>query len=185
MIFLLSAGYENSSPDHWFNWLEQTFDANFVRVQQSNWYKPERETWLDRLDQTVAELQGPIVLVGHSCGAVCVSQWLSERFSPETGVVGAVLVAPADVENPVNLAAIGVQAPLPHESLPVPVQVLASSDDWHCQLERSQQFAQEWGAELNLVEAAGHLDSDSGFGPLPELVPLLEKVSGEKLAFKS
>lgn len=180
MIFLNVPGYENSGPNHWHTWLENTYQG-FERVEQVDWLNPEREIWLDQLDATIRSINEPIFLISHSCGSACTAQWLAERYTPESGVVGAVIVAPADVENPVNLPVIGVQAPHGQGKFVIPAHIIASTNDPHCTVERSKELAERWGASIEFIEDGGHLASDDGYGPWPYLVEVLEVQAGQQL----
>lgn len=180
MIILNVPGYDNSGPKHWQTWLERTY-RGFERVEQDNWLSPVREVWLDRLDSAIRSYQEPVFLLAHSCGSVCTAQWLAERYRQDSRVVGAILVAPADVENPVELPDIGIQAPLPHARLALPVHVIASTNDLYCSPECSRQLAHEWGSTLEFIREGGHLASNDGYGPWEYLVEVLEEKTGTKL----
>jgi predicted alpha/beta hydrolase family esterase len=54
--------------------------------------------------------------------------------------------------------------PVPRKPLPFPALVVASTDDPWCTLDRSREFADAWGARLELAGAHGHLNSASGLG---------------------
>lgn len=183
MIFLNVPGYENSGPGHWHTWLENTYQG-FERVIQDDWLTPDRSTWLDRLDVTISSFNEPLFLVAHSCGSACAAQWLAERYRPESGVVGAVLVAPADIEQPVNLPEIGVQAPHGHGQFTIPVHIIASTNDPHCTPERSQELAERWGASIEFVQDGGHLATDDGYGSWDYLVDVIEHRSGQQFIRK-
>ncbi len=50
------------------------------------------DQWRQQIEQELAELPGPVVLVGHSVGASVLMRWLSERMD-EKAIVGVFLVA--------------------------------------------------------------------------------------------
>lgn len=180
MIILNVPGYDSSGPNHWQTWLENTY-RGFERVEQDNWFSPVREVWLERLDSTIKAFQEPVFLLAHSCGSVCTAQWLAERYREGSRVLGAILVAPADVENSVELPGIGIQSPLPHTQFVLPTHVIASTNDPYCSLERSRQLAREWGSSLEFIHGGGHLASNDGYGPWEYLVEVLEEKIGTKL----
>ena len=53
---------------------------------------PEVEAWKDRISEELATMDGEVVLVGHSVGAVILLKYLSEE-EPERPVAGLFLVA--------------------------------------------------------------------------------------------
>jgi predicted alpha/beta hydrolase family esterase len=50
------------------------------------------EEWRQQIEQQVADVSGPVVIVGHSVGASVLMKWLSERQN-ETALAGVFLVA--------------------------------------------------------------------------------------------
>lgn len=46
--------------------------------------------------------------------------------------------------------------------------VLASTDDPFYTMARAEAFATAWGSRLVVLERAGHINTDAGFGPWPE-----------------
>lgn len=48
--------------------------------------------WRQRIEQELAELPGPVVIVGHSVGASVLIKWLSER-TDERAIAGVFLIA--------------------------------------------------------------------------------------------
>lgn len=50
------------------------------------------EQWRQRIEQELADMPGPVVLVGHSVGASVLAKWLSER-EDDNAIAGVFLVA--------------------------------------------------------------------------------------------
>jgi predicted alpha/beta hydrolase family esterase len=158
--YLVLPGYEGSGPEHWQSRWEAA-DPAFQRVEQADWDRPLLTDWLEVLDAAVAARQEPVVLVAHSLGCALVAHWAAERAG--TAVAGAFLVAPADIER-AGVAELENFCPVPRKPLPFPALVVASTDDPWCTLDRSREFADAWGARLELAGAHGHLNSASGLG---------------------
>lgn len=178
MHHVVVPGWTGSGPEHWQTHLERTY-RGFVRVEQTDWDVVERDAWVAAVDRTVRSLTGPVLLIGHSCGAVAVAQWLAG--SPVGDVVGALLVAPADVEGPAAPEPIRGQAPLPVTSLPVRTHVVASDDDPFLAPDRARLLAGAWGSTVEWVAGAGHLATSDGYGPWPRVAALVEELSGTTL----
>jgi predicted alpha/beta hydrolase family esterase len=60
--------------------------------------------------------------------------------------------------------------------LPFPSIVVASTDDPFYTMARARAFADAWGSCLIVLERAGHINADAGFGPWPEGRALLDEL---------
>lgn len=173
---LIVPGWSSSGDDHWQSrWQRSLKTAR--RVEQADWYHPDRNAWVGTLISTVAnsETDLPIVIVAHSLGVATAIHAVNEL--PPGKIAGAFLVAPADVDNaarwPVtsgytfDRSAHGF-APLPMRRLPFPSAVVASTNDPYCSLERARVLAQSWGARFIQAGTMGHINVSSGHGPWPE-----------------
>jgi predicted alpha/beta hydrolase family esterase len=163
MHYLIVPGLNNSGPSHW-----QTFWAkslpNASRVYQRCWDKPQKEEWIDTLDETVKQLKGDTILVSHSLGSVTTVFWLlqaQERHELPANIKGAFLVAPADTD---VVESISNFAPMPLGKLPVPTCIVGSENDPYMTYARVEFFAKSWGAKLFNAGALGHINSDCNLG---------------------
>jgi predicted alpha/beta hydrolase family esterase len=59
---------------------------------------------------------------------------------------------------------------------------VVSSDDPFCAPERGAQMAADWGAELLMLGACGHINSASGLGDWPEGRALLQRLQATAAA---
>lgn len=171
-------GYTNAGPAHWQTLLENKF-ANFQRVMQQDWLSPVREHWVQGIEDTVSQIEGDIILVGHSCGAVAITQWALACDSSK--VKGALLVAPADIDRDSAIKEIQVQRPLPDSLLPFTTKLIYSDNDEHSSAIRSEQMGKNWGSELILVKGASHFHTEAGFGDWPEAEKWIEQLAGMPL----
>ncbi|MFD9406063.1 RBBP9/YdeN family alpha/beta hydrolase [Streptomyces sp. NPDC059989] len=178
MHYLTVPGYTGSGPDHWQTHLENTY-AGFSRVIQDDWETVDRDRWVARLDETVRGIDGEVFLIGHSCGAVTVAQWAATHR--DSRVVGALLVAPADVDAADTLPAISPQAPLPTVGLPLKTHLVLSDNDPYLSLERGLALAETWGSTVEIVPGGGHLATADGYGPWSHGAALIERHSGHVL----
>ena len=171
---LIVPGWSSSGPDHWQSRWERTLKTA-RRVEQHDWFAPDREAWVGRIiDATVASNR-PVVLVAHSLGVAAVAH-VAERI-PKGFLSGAFLVAPADVDNAnawpeteglrLDGSASGF-APLPQKAFPFPSVLIASSNDAYCSLDRANALATAWGSTLVEAGDVGHINSASGHGPWPD-----------------
>lgn len=171
---LIVPGWSSSGPDHWQSRWERTLKTA-RRVEQDDWYAPDREVWVGRIIEATVASARPVVLVAHSLGVAAVAHMA--RRIPKGFLSGAFLVAPADVDNAsawpetdgfrLDASASGF-APLPQTALPFPSLLIASSNDPYCRLDRAKALATAWGSTLVEAGDVGHINSDSGHGPWPD-----------------
>ncbi len=156
---LILPGLGNSGDKHWQTFWHKKF-KNSTRLVQDNWDEPVREDWITRLKEEVAKLNEPTILVAHSLAVSLVLHW-AENNSNEN-IIGALLVAPADVDSPVHTPeVIRNFSPMPVFKLPFPSIVVASENDPYASFERKKYFAEKWGSEFVNVGQKGHINSDS------------------------
>jgi len=160
--FLVLPGLGGSGPEHWQTRWEACEPA-CARVQQRDWERPALVEWLRAVDEAIEAIDAPVVLVAHSLGCVLVAH--GARRSAWSRVVGALLVAPADVDSETRTPPeTRCFAPVPQAALPFPATVVASQNDPYVDLERARAFALRWGADFVDAGALGHINASSGLG---------------------
>lgn len=164
---LIVPGWQNSGPEHWQSqWQAQQPD--WQRVMQHNWLTPQLADWVAALDEAIVAASQPVLLVAHSLGCATVAHWAQAQPSHTSKVAAAWLVAPADTERADAPDAVASFAPLPRQPLPFASQIIASDNDPYCAAARADALARQWGSALTVLHAAGHINTDAGFGPWPE-----------------
>lgn len=158
MRYLNIPGLNNSGNEHWQTRWEQIYPNRFSRVQQDDWDFPNKEQWIDRLDKSVKEIDTPTILVAHSLGCITAVHWATTHYSPF--IYGALLVAPADVENSAK-EILKSFAPVPVEKLYLPTIVVASMNDPYCAMEQAAKWAAYWGSRFIAIGNKGHINSES------------------------
>ncbi len=169
-------GLGGSGPSHWQTLWEQS-RPDTTRVELGMWNAPHRNTWVTKLDQSIRQAQAPVVLAAHSLGCLAVAWWAELSGQPfGWPVVGALLVAPADVDRghaPDPLKSFG---PTPAKPLPFPSILVASSDDPWIATQRARDLANAWGSFFVDAGPQGHLNAASGIGWWEEGQALLDRV---------
>lgn len=156
---LILPGLGNSGEKHWQTFWHQKF-KNSIRLVQDNWDEPILEEWLKRLNEEIAKLNQPTVLVAHSLAVSLVMHWATSNT--DKNIVGALLVAPADVDSPEHTPEIIRNfSPMPIIKLPFPSILVASENDPYASFERKKYFAEMWGSDFVNVGQQGHINSDS------------------------
>jgi predicted alpha/beta hydrolase family esterase len=158
-------GYLGSDEGHWQLIWEQQLE-NIERVEQDNWEFPQLTEWLATLDAHIQKTDEPIVLVSHSLGCSLLNHWASSFQSEK--VIGALLVAPADIESDRHTPDVLRNfAPMPKQTLPFPSIVVSSDNDPYVSIQRAEYFAECWGSRFINYGSHGHLNAESDLGDWP------------------
>ena len=161
---LLVPGLFGSGRRHWQTiWEQQLPDCS--KVDLGTWDTPHRNTWINKLNLAIHRQNRPVVLVAHSLGCLLVAWWARfEQREWQSPVVGALLVAPPEVDFFPLDERVSAFAPTPTEPLPFPSRLVASRDDPWMGFHTSQALARRWGSTLVDVGEAGHINAESGLG---------------------
>jgi len=174
---IIVPGWSGSGSDHWqTRWEKNLKTAR--RVEQADWIRPDRDQWVARIVEAVAQSVRPVVLVAHSLGAMAVAHAGAKLARLPAPPVGAFLVAPADVDNadrwPITQGETfgasdeSASAPAPMTPLPFPSILIASSNDPYCSLDRARELGKAWGSAIIESGELGHINVASGHGPWPD-----------------
>ncbi len=174
---LILPGWHGSGHLHWQRLWAMQFA--YTVVEQHDWIRPLRGDWLVRLDDVMADLQGPIYLVAHHLACIQVVAW-AHISAQRDKVKGALLVAPGDVEAPPLTSALTSWRPIEMQALPFESILVSSQNDSHCSVERAKAFAKAWGSTWKEVGCEGHLNADSNLGDWPEGQALLNDLMKEE-----
>ncbi len=156
---LIVPGLHNSGPTHWQSWL-QALHPSAVRVEQRDWAQPQLDRWAARIASTLdRQGDGPWLVAAHSFGCLALVRHLV--LQPDSPVAGVLLVAPADPDK------FGVAGLLPQGALAVPSTMVVSNTDPWMRAAAARGWAQRWGSHTANLGDAGHINTASGFGPLP------------------
>lgn len=175
---LILPGLDNSGPGHWqTHW--QTL-LGYDRVDFGTWSLPRLHDWIPTLDRAIRECSRPLVLAAHSLGCLAAAWWASlywtEAFREK--VVGALLVAPPDVDSLEVDRRLRDFRPLPQRCLPFPSILIASRNDPHIGFERSAAIAEKWGSDFVDAGFLGHVNAESGIAEWPAGLRHLATLSG-------
>lgn len=171
-------GINGSGPSHWQSHWERL--AHCRRVDLPDWSHPRLHDWVPALEAAIANAPGRVVLAAHSLGCLAVAWWaqLQRDASARTRVLGALLVAPPDVDATESDPRLRDFRPTPSLRLPFPSVVVASRNDRHARFERSSEIAKAWGSRLVDAGHAGHLNADSALGTWPAGLQLVAGLAG-------
>ena len=166
-LVLIIPGLDNSGPDHWQTHWEREL-PHAERVDLGSWDDPHRNTWVNRLNLAIHKARRPVILVAHSLACHVVAWW-NEYERPEAGgpVVGALLVAPPEVEQGDVDPRIARFGPVLKTPLPFPSILVASRDDHYIGFDRARRLARIWRSRFIDGGWVGHINADSGIRDWP------------------
>lgn len=179
---LIVPGYHGSSDAHWQTWFEQHL-PHVRRVDGIDWESPQVSMWSAQIVRVLEMATQPVWIVAHSFGCLA-TVWASPQIAHK--IAGVFLVAPADPwrfaheglhEQVKSLQTVrSVAEDLPKMPLPFPSVVIASTNDPWVKLTTAGVWAQHWGSYFINIGNAGHINTDSGFGPWSEGLALLQEL---------
>lgn len=168
---LMVPGLRDHMPDHWQTILEKKL-PKAVTVPRIGKDKLSCAAWLLTLDESLAQIEGPIVLVAHSAGCIIVAHW-AQRL--RRTIKGALLATPPDFESPLpegyptqEVLSQNGWLPTPLKRLPFPSIVAASANDPLARAERVATLAKAWGSRYVNIGNVGHLNPAAGYGAWPQ-----------------
>lgn len=171
---LIVPGRGNSEPEHWQSLLESSLSAT-QRVQQ-DWHVNDIEIWSENIDQAVAQLDRPPLVVAHSFGCLATAYAQIVLGTP----IGATLfVAPADP------ARFGLDRRLFAHALARPGFLVASASDPWLSLDKAIGLARDWGIDHINLGDVGHINVASGHGAWPFGRALVETMRSDMDAIHS
>ena len=176
---LIVPGFHGSGPAHWQSWMEKRLpDAR--RVGGIDWELPVLALWAAEVRREIDDAPGAVWIVAHSFG--CLASVIAAADRPGR-VAGLLLVAPAE---PRRFSLFGtreqypggdsVASALPATPLASPSVLVASRNDPWLECHRAHDLAGRWGSRLVDIGDAGHINTDSGYGPWPQGLDLLAEL---------
>ena len=173
-------GLRDHVPEHWQTLLEPKL-PKAVTIPRMTEDKLSCARWIETLDRSLSEVEGPVVLVAHSAGVMIVVHWAQQHRRP---IKGALLATPPDFERPLPEGYPAQEVlrqngwlPTPRTPLPFPSIVAASTNDPLGSLERVEELARAWGSRIVNIGSVGHLNPAAGYGEWPQAEEFVRELS--------
>lgn len=173
-------GTAGSPEGNWFPWLKRELEARGIPTTVPRFPTPEGESleaWFDVLDTQEAKITKNTLLIGHSKGGMFLLKVL-ERLQEPVNI--AVFVS----------APIGVKPIRYYEedklfsnfdfnwpnivSKAQEFVVFHSDNDPYVSMTNGQKLAERLGVDLTFMPNAGHINAESGFTELPQLLRAID-----------
>ena len=176
---LIVPGLRDHVAEHWQTLLQAKLcKVRSVPPLETN--KLDLAARVQAIQNELAQIDGPVILVAHSAGVLMVAHWAARHSHP---IKGALLAAPPDLDatwpegypTSQSLQANGWD-PLPKSALPFRSIVAGSTNDHLASLEAVAGLARGWGSELVNLGQVGHLNPASGFGPWSQAEAFIQEL---------
>lgn len=151
---VLVPGLRNSDDYHWQSFWARRF-AGWRRISQRNWVQPDIENWVSAIRRELAVCPHPVILIGHSFGAL--ASRLVVQNNPEN-IAGIVMVAPAEPSY------FQLEEKITTTKSKTPGIVFGSHNDPLMPFGRAIYWASHWQYDIIDLGDAGHINSESGYG---------------------
>lgn len=132
------------SAGHWMNrWAQWSEHCRVVEL--GLWVEPHRNTWVNKLNLAIRNVDRPVVIVTDDIAALALAWWVEFEGVGEGGpVIGALIVDAPNVDLPGSDPRLAAFGACPRHPLPFTAFVVADRDG---SAQRSMlRLASDWGA---------------------------------------
>lgn len=165
---LILHGWGGSSYPHWQAWLateliKQNHQVSFPSLPNKD--NPNFKQWMEFIQKEVEHFE-PDVVVCHSLGNIV---WfhLLESMNMKT-IDKLLLVAPVRKECDIEELKEFFPYKVPEDLKSKKALLIVSTDDIYMNLHEANGLQHELNIDMSVLENAGHINADGGFGPLKE-----------------
>ncbi|MFH1452210.1 MAG: alpha/beta fold hydrolase [archaeon] len=176
------SGSPTSEP--WFNWLKDESEKRgieFIAPVMPNTNNPKMSEWVDKLRETIENLDEETYLVGHSMGCLTIIKYLSELINQR--VAGIVFVAPwieldkksieEEGEESVRIVKSWINEPINFENTKNSTEKILSifsDNDPYVLLSNVKTFEKKLNSEIIIKNNEGHFNETCKINEILELV---------------
>jgi predicted alpha/beta hydrolase family esterase len=175
MKLLLLHGWGGSDWPHWQAWLAARVardygTVSFPLIQHPHF--PHLNRWRKEVLKHLEEFR-PDTVVTHSLAGTLWFHLAHEGLLEPFAVRRLILVALPSLHTELDTLSSFYPCPLPERLYAGDVTMVVSDDDPYIEVDEAERLAEPFGAELKILEKAGHINAESGYG---EWEWILEKV---------
>ena len=148
LLILIVPGHDTDQAQHWQKAWAQEW-AHCERLDLGLWDEPHRNTWVNKLNLAITRADRPVILVAYGLGCLTVAWWAEyEQPRPGDPVIGALFVAPPDIDRPGLDARVARFGAVPRRPLPFVSFLVPCTDDPLCNYRTAYSVARDWGAHF-------------------------------------
>jgi len=164
---LILYGWHGSDAPHWQSWLKDELEKENYEVcfpQLSDNLRPKKDIWMKEALNAFNKAK-PDIVITHSMGNTLWFHLCNEKLLSK--VKNLLLVAPPRDLNDFEDVKSFFPVNTPHDLYAKEVLMVSSDNDPYMDIKESQKLSDTLGCELKVLEDAGHINADSGYGPWP------------------
>ncbi len=177
---LILHGWGGSDAPHWQAELASEIAKNYGTVSfplLDNCHFPSKNRWMKQVRQMLKEFK-PTTVVCHSL-ANNLWMWLCQA-EDMTEIERLFMVSPPSLETKEKNIKTFFPCPLPQDIYAKKVHMIVSDDDPWVQMDESKKLSKHFGATLTVLNNAGHINADSGYGKWEWIEKLIMRDENEK-----
>ena len=164
---LILHGWGGSDAPHWQAELAATVARNYGTVSfplLDNCHFPSKNRWVKQL-KGILETFKPDTVVCHSLATTLWFWFCNEIDQKEIPQVQRLfLVSPPSLSTDIDTIKTFFPCTLPQNLNAKKIQMIVSDNDPYIEVEEAQMMADHYDIPLSIIENAGHINADSGYG---------------------
>ncbi|NOR57029.1 MAG: serine hydrolase family protein [Sulfurimonas sp.] len=171
---LLVHGWGGSDYPHWQSWLASEVAKDYGCVsflKLSDFEFPNKNTWKQELLKEIENFN-PTVVICHSLANTLWFHLCNEEKMSD--VEKLFLVAPPSLNSQIDEIENFFPIKAPKNLHAKEVLLVCSTNDPYMKLEEAKELQKELNVDMEILEDAGHINADSGFGPWPWMLDKLK-----------
>lgn len=174
-------GSAGLSVSHWYIWLKEQIEKIGIKViipEMPLGDDLNKESWLEVVRESVGELDGNSIIIGHSLGAALMLSYLPEL---ENKVGRAYFIAgfgskfytdDSEEDEKCNVFVDSVSWKKVRGAVRK-INVLFSDNDDAVPIEKGIEMGKNLQANVKIISGANHFCTEDGYGEFPELLEML------------
>lgn len=162
---LILHGWGGSDFPHWQSHLASSLVKEYGTVSfplLDNCHFPSKNRWLRQVKELLLTFQ-PDTVVCHSL-ANNLWMWLCEEVEEMKEIKRLFMVSIPSLETKEKTIKTFFPCPLPQSLYAKEVHIIISDTDPWVELDEVKEIAKYYDAKLTILEKAGHINADSGYG---------------------
>ncbi len=172
---LLLHGWGGSNYPHWQSWLAAEIAKDYGTVsflKFSNFDYPDLKTWKQELKKELDEFK-PDIVICHSLANTLWFHLCNDGYVQE--VEKLYLIAPPNLKCELEELKSFFPVEIPKSLKAKEILLVTSTNDPYMSVAEANELQKKLAVPMEMLEDAGHINTDSGFGKWPWI---LKKIKG-------
>ncbi|MRI84178.1 MAG: hypothetical protein C6I00_07150 [Nitratiruptor sp.] len=175
--FLILHGWGGSDYPHWQSWLAGELAKDYGIVAFPLIYHPHhpnKKKWIAQFRKWLGECQPTTVI----CHSLACTVWMALCEEGIDEVERLLLVAPPSRSTKIELLKQFFPHQLPESLYAREATLVVSTNDPYLSMEEAKEYRDHFGCEMVVLQSAGHINAESGYGQWPWVLEWAKRDSG-------